>query len=241
MRSIISWAMVCSILAAGSVAAVAGEADEPSAAAPTEKKPETKSPSEAKDASKPGSMEDPEKTKAEPEKSPYETATFGGGCFWSIEAIFERIPGVVSVVSGFSGGSVPNPTYQMVGTGRTGHAEVVHITFDSRKVDYPALVRVFFKAHDPTQVNMQGDDVGPQYRSVIFHHSETQRKQALAVHDELVAKKAFRRPTATQLVPFEAFYPAEKYHQDFFTRNPYSYYSRVYIIPKLTKMKLRRR
>jgi peptide-methionine (S)-S-oxide reductase len=175
--------------------------------------------------------------KAEPKALRTETATFGGGCFWCTEAVFERVPGVKSVVSGFSGGLVPNPTYQMVLTGETGHAEVVQIEFDPDKVSFEDLLHIFFKTHDPTTPNAQGPDFGTQYRSIILYHSDNQRKAALKVDQEMKAKRTFRSPVVTELVPFVAFYPAEMYHQDYFRNHPYEDYSQAFIVPKVRKLR----
>lgn len=168
-----------------------------------------------------------------------ERATFGGGCFWSIEAIFERIPGVKSAVSGFAGGVVPNPSYEQVCTGETGHAEVVQVEFDPEVVSYETLLKYYFKAHDPTTVNSQGEDFGPQYRSVIFSHSEEQAAAARAAYKELTARRAFRSPIVTQLFPLTAFFPAEPYHQDYYRHHRSEVYCQAVIAPKLRKLKLK--
>jgi peptide-methionine (S)-S-oxide reductase len=205
-------------------------------------------PQEMPDTAKPGTPQDkptPEKAaapktsteKAEPKGPKIEKATFGGGCFWSFEATFERVPGVKSVTSGFSGGNVPNPSYQMVCTGETGHAEVIQVEYDASIVTYDKLLNVFWHAHDPTQVNMQGDDVGTQYRSIILYHNEAQRQAALKSHKEIVARRLYRGRIATQLVPLNAFFPAEPYHQDYFVNHPDNEYSSFYIIPKLIKLR----
>jgi peptide-methionine (S)-S-oxide reductase len=170
---------------------------------------------------------------------PPEQATFGGGCFWSMEAIFERIPGVISVTPGYAGGFVPNPTYEMVRTGRTGHAEVIHIEFDPNQVTYDQLLKVFWAAHDPTTPNRQGPDIGPNYRSLILYHDESQREAARESYRALTAAKKYRRPIVTQLFPLEAFYPAEPYHQDYYAHHRNNSYSHVYIIPKLRKLGLK--
>ena len=196
-------------------------------------------------AQEPAKAETKAETKADetkpaaPKEPRIEQATFGGGCFWCSEAVFERIPGVKSVTSGFAGGTVPNPTYQMVCTGQTGHAEVVNIEFDPDKVPFEKLLTVFWKSHDPTTLNMQGDDFGTQYRSIILYHSEAQKKAAEKSAQELTAKRAFRSPIVTQLVPFTAFYPAEPYHQDYYKNHRYNDYSNTYITPKLRKLKLK--
>jgi peptide-methionine (S)-S-oxide reductase len=167
-----------------------------------------------------------------------EKATFAAGCFWSIEAVFERVPGVKSAVSGFSGGAVPFPSYQLVSTGETGHAESVQVEYDPKVVSYPQLLSIFWKVHDPTTPNQQGDDFGPQYRSMIFFHTEAQRKAALESYQELVKRRTFRSPIVTELAPFRAFYPAEAYHQDYYVHHLGDFYSSVYIEPKLRKLHL---
>jgi peptide-methionine (S)-S-oxide reductase len=145
-----------------------------------------------------------------------EKATFGAGCFWHVEADFEWLPGVKSAVSGYSGGQVANPSYEMVHEGETGHAEVVQVTYDPSKISYEQLLNVFWHSHDPTQWNRQGPDVGPQYRSVIFYHSEAQRNAALKSYQQLVTSRRFRAPIVTQLQPMKAFYRAEEYHQNYY-------------------------
>ena len=164
-----------------------------------------------------------------------ETATFGMGCFWCSEAMFTQIAGVESVQSGFSGGTTPDPSYRDVCTGDTGHAEVVQITFDPQKVSYVELLRVFFTMHDPTTLNRQGADVGTQYRSVIFTHSPQQRQQAQEAIDALQAAKLYENPIVTQLEDFKAFYPAEDYHNNYFSNNPTQGYCRMVVAPKVSK------
>lgn len=166
-----------------------------------------------------------------------ETATFGAGCFWCTEAVFEQLEGVHSVVSGFSGGKLANPTYKQVLTGMTGHAEVVQITFDPQVISYKDLLEVFWKTHDPTTLNRQGPDVGTQYRSVVFYHSEEQKELAEFYKQRINQSKMFRSPVVTQIAPFEAFYPAEDYHQEYYERNGRQRYCYVYIRPKLEKFK----
>src|SRR5918911_1020604 len=148
-----------------------------------------------------------------------EVATLAGGCFWCLEAVFEDLRGVEKVESGYAGGQAPNPTYQQVCTGMTGHAEVVQITFDPRVVSFRELLEAFFTIHDPTTPGRQGADVGTQYRSIVLYHSPEQRATAEAVMAELAANRVWKAPIVTQLQPFEAFYPAEDYHQDYFARN----------------------
>lgn len=167
-----------------------------------------------------------------------ETASFGGGCFWCTEAFYERLKGVHAVESGYQGGHVENPTYKEVVSGRTGHAEVVRITFDPKVISYEDLLDVFFMAHDPTTLNRQGADVGTQYRSVIFAYGEDQLKAAKAKIEELTKAKAFRDPIVTQIVKAPKFYKAEKYHQDYFANNPNAPYCRMVIAPKLRKADL---
>jgi len=174
---------------------------------------------------------------ARPAKPKIEHATFGGGCFWCVEAVFERIPGVKSVVSGYSGGHVPNPTYEMISTGLTGHAEVIQIEYDANVVPFEKLLEMFWLAHDPTTLNAQGPDHGPQYRSIILYHNEAQKEAAESSIREHNARRRNRSPIVTQVVPFEAFFPAEEYHQDFARNNPNHGYVRAYIVPKLRKFK----
>jgi len=162
-------------------------------------------------------------------------ATFGTGCFWCTEAVFQQLKGVVSVVSGYSGGQVENPSYEQVSTGRTGHAEVCHIEFNPEQISFEALLEVFFNIHDPTTLNRQGNDVGPQYRSIIFYHDEEQRKTAESVKTKLEANKTFKKPIVTEITAFSKFYPAEDYHQNYFRNNPNQGYCRYVIAPKLDK------
>lgn len=161
-------------------------------------------------------------------------ATLGGGCFWCVEAVFETEPGVTAVKSGYAGGSTPNPTYDEVCSGNTGHAEVIQITFDPKVVSYGKLLDLFWEAHDPTTLNRQGADVGTQYRSIILYHDEAQRKVAEA--SKTAAQKNFSRPIVTEIVPLTDFYPAENYHQDYFRRNGQAPYCQFVIAPKLKKL-----
>jgi peptide-methionine (S)-S-oxide reductase len=163
-----------------------------------------------------------------------ETATFGGGCFWCMEAVFERLPGVRSVTSGFAGGHTENPTYHEVCGGDTGHAEVTQIEFDPAKISYPRLVEVFWQAHDPTSLNRRGADEGTQYRSVIFYHDEKQR--LLAEKSKLAAQADFHKPIVTEIVPFKKFYKAEEYHQGYFDAHTDAGYCQAIIAPKLEKL-----
>jgi peptide-methionine (S)-S-oxide reductase len=166
-----------------------------------------------------------------------EIATLGGGCFWCLEAVYKDLRGVTEVKSGYAGGDVPNPTYKQVCTGMTGHAEVVQIRFDPEQLTYADLLRVFFTIHDPTTPNRQGNDVGPQYRSIIFTHSDTQQHTALAIKKEINDTKIWRAPLVTEIVPSTAFYAAEPEHHDYFARNPWSGYCQVVIEPKVAKFR----
>lgn len=166
-----------------------------------------------------------------------ELATFGSGCFWCTEAVFQQLKGVTKVVSGYSGGSEKNPTYEQVCSGRTGHAEVIQVTFDPSVVSYPELLEVFWRSHDPTTRNRQGNDVGPQYRSVVFTHSDRQRQLAELYKQKIDAAQVFPRPLVTDIEPFTAFYPAEGYHQNYFADNPRQPYCRAIIGPKVEKLK----
>ena len=166
-----------------------------------------------------------------------ETATFGSGCFWCTEAVFERLEGVHTAVSGFSGGQVQNPSYKQVLTGRTGHAEVVQVTFDPEVIPYKELLEVFWKTHDPTTLNRQGPDVGTQYRSVIFYHTDEQKELATFYKKRINDSNMFRSPVVTEISPFEAFYPAEGYHQEYYDRNGRQRYCYNYIRPKINKFK----
>jgi len=166
-----------------------------------------------------------------------EIADLGGGCFWCLEAVYLRLKGVSAVVSGYQGGARPNPSYEQVCSGATGHAEVVRVTFDPATISYADLLRVFFTIHDPTQLNRQGNDVGTQYRSVIFTHSDAQAATARAVVEEIAAAKLYDGAIVTQILPAPAFYPAEAYHQDYFTNNPGQGYCRAVVAPKVAKFR----
>jgi len=167
----------------------------------------------------------------------YEIATLGEGCFWGSEAIFQRLKGVIKVESGYSGGNVPNPSYEAVCTGKTGHAEVVQITFDPLIISYKELLEIFFSTHDPTTLNRQGADVGTQYRSVIFYHNDEQRKTAEKLKEELNKSKIWENPIVTEISPFKNFYKAEDYHQNYYNNNSHQPYCSFVISPKLEKLK----
>lgn len=166
-----------------------------------------------------------------------ETATFGAGCFWCVEAVFESVEGVDSVVSGYSGGQRPNPTYEQVTTGVSGHAEACQVQFDPAKVTYAEILEIFWRTHDPTTKDRQGNDVGPQYRSVIFYHDEEQRRTAEHYKKKLAEARVYEDPIVTEIVKFEAFYKAEKYHQNYYAANPDQPYCRFVIQPKLEKFR----
>ncbi|HEV3437265.1 MAG TPA: peptide-methionine (S)-S-oxide reductase MsrA [Gemmata sp.] len=165
-----------------------------------------------------------------------EQATFGSGCFWCSEAVFQQLKGVQKVVSGYSGGSVKNPTYKQVCSGTTGHAEVVQITFDTAVVSYPELLEVFWRSHDPTTQDRQGNDVGTQYRSVVFYHTDRQHQLAECYKQKIDAAEVFKSPLVTEIAPFTEFYPAEVGHQNYYAENSRQPYCRIVIRPKLDKL-----
>lgn len=164
-----------------------------------------------------------------------ETITLGGGCYWCVEAVYENLEGVKSVVSGFSGGTVADPTYEEVCTGETGHAEVVQITYDKNVTDINEIFKVFFTVHDPTTLNRQGADVGTQYRSVIFYKNDEQRKAAQSIIAELNKAKVYNTPIVTKVEPFKKFYKAEDYHQNYYANNKNQPYCKMVIQPKIEK------
>lgn len=164
---------------------------------------------------------------------PVAVATLGGGCFWCTEAIYKMLPGVKSIVSGYAGGKVENPTYQQVCTGASGHAEVIQISYDPSRISYETILKTFWEVHDPTTLNQQGADIGTQYRSVIMFHDAAQK--AIAEKSKIEAQKQFNRPIVTEIVPFDKFYAAEGYHQDYYKNNPMQGYCRAVIRPKVEK------
>ncbi len=166
-----------------------------------------------------------------------DTATFGGGCFWCIETIFSQLKGVDTVLSGYSGGNIKNPTYKEVCNGNTGHAEVVQIVYDSSQITFGELLEVFFNVHDPTTINQQGNDVGTQYRSAIFYHTEDQQKDALAYITQLDSSKVFGNKIVTEIAPFGLFYLAEDYHQNYFNQNGGEPYCQYVVRPKVDKFR----
>jgi peptide-methionine (S)-S-oxide reductase len=165
--------------------------------------------------------------------SSMDTATFGAGCFWCVEAIFQEMEGVESVISGYSGGTLDNPTYDDITTGTSGHAEVAQITFDPDKIGFMELLMVFFQTHDPTSLNKQGNDFGPQYRSAIFYHNDEQKMMAEMTRGQLDATDTWDKPIVTEISAFKKFYKAEKYHQDYFTKNATIPYCQLIIQPKV--------
>jgi len=166
-----------------------------------------------------------------------ETATLAGGCFWCLEAVYDQLKGVSSVVSGYANGTVKNPTYEQVCTGRTGHAEVVQIVFDPQVVTFHELLNVFFTIHDPTTLNRQGADTGTQYRSAIFTNSPEQKIIATQAIAELTSEKLWNAPIVTEVTPLDTFYPAEAYHHEYFVNNPAQPYCRVVVAPKVAKFR----
>jgi len=175
---------------------------------------------------------------SEPSTSSLKTASFGGGCFWCIEPFFEKLKGVTSVVSGYQGGDLPNPTYRQVTSGTTGHAEVVQVRYNPEIITFGQLVEVFFKIHDPTQLNRQGNDVGTQYRSVILYQTDKEKEIAQSAIDSLTEQGTFKRPIVTTLEKAGPFYQAEDYHQDYYATNPNAGYCQFVIAPKLKKIQL---
>ena len=166
-----------------------------------------------------------------------ETATLGAGCFWCVEAVYQRLQGVESVVSGYMGGTVPNPTYEQVCSGRTGHAEVAQLKFDPSIISFREIIEVFFSIHDPTTLNRQGEDFGTQYRSVIFWHEDAQRETAEVIVRELTREGAYKNPIVTQIVPASDFWPAEDYHQNYLNAHPSQPYCAFVVAPKVAKFR----
>jgi peptide-methionine (S)-S-oxide reductase len=174
---------------------------------------------------------------APPKGGALEHATLAGGCFWCTEAVFSDLLGVEQVLPGYSGGAVPNPTYEQVCSGRTGHAEAVDVTFDPAKISYRDLLGIFFTTHDPTTLNRQGNDIGPQYRSAVFYRDARQKADAEAMIREVEAAGIWKRRIVTEVAPFSVFYPAEEYHRNYFRRNPEKGYCQIVIAPKVAKFR----
>lgn len=166
-----------------------------------------------------------------------ETATLAGGCFWCLEAVYDQLKGVQDVISGYAGGSRPNPTYEQVCSGTTGHAEVVQVQFDPELLSFRDLLGIFFAIHDPTTLNRQGGDIGTQYRSAIFYHSPEQKAVAEEVIRDLTAEKLWADPIVTEVTPLSVFYPAEAYHQEYYERNPNQGYCQAVVGPKVAKFR----
>jgi peptide-methionine (S)-S-oxide reductase len=166
-----------------------------------------------------------------------EIATLAGGCFWCIEAVLREVDGVENVVSGYTGGATVNPTYEQVCTGKTGHAEAVQVSFNPSKLSYREILEIFFSVHDPTTVNLQGADIGTQYRSAIFYHNEQQKAVAEELIGELDKAHLWNKPIVTQIIPLDIFYPAEDYHQEYFSRHPEQAYCHMVISPKVSKFR----
>ena len=178
-----------------------------------------------------------EKNMPQKSASTKKTATFGAGCFWCVEAVFERLEGVGEVISGYTGGKTENPTYEEICTGTTGHAEVCQIQYDPEIISFESLLSVFWQTHDPTTLNRQGNDVGTQYRSAVFFHDEEQEKLAKEFKNKLDKSGAWKNPIVTEIVPLGKFYTAENYHQDYYDRNPNQGYCAYVIAPKIEKLK----
>ena len=166
-----------------------------------------------------------------------ETATLGAGCFWCVEAVFDDLKGVEDVVSGYSGGHTENPTYREVCSETTGHAEVTQITFDPQEISFADILRVFFAVHDPTTLNRQGNDIGSSYRSAIFYHSPQQKQTAEEIIKEVTEAEIYDKPIVTEVTPFDKFYPAEDYHQEYFANNPTQPYCAAVVAPKVAKFR----
>jgi len=169
--------------------------------------------------------------------TPVESATLAGGCFWCIEAVFKEVDGVAHVISGYTGGTTVNPTYEQVCTGKTGHTEAVQVRFNPSKISYREILEIFFSVHDPTTLNRQGADVGTQYRSAIFYHNEEQKAVAEALIREFEQANLWNKPIVTQVVALDKFYPAEDYHQEYFSKHPEEGYCQMVISPKIGKFR----
>src|SRR5579859_1105450 len=180
-------------------------------------------------------MDEPDRGRQETPRE--EIATLAGGCFWCLEAVYADLDGVLRVESGYAGGTVPNPSYQQVCAGTTGHAEVVQVTFDPRVLSYRDLLEVFFNIHDPTTLNRQGHDIGTQYRSAIYYHSPQQKATAEQTIRELSEARRFANPIVTEVAPLTAFYKAEPYHQEYFAHNPFQPYCQAVVGPKVAKFR----
>jgi peptide-methionine (S)-S-oxide reductase len=166
-----------------------------------------------------------------------QVATLAGGCFWCIQSAFQTVVGIEQAVSGYMGGHVANPSYEQVCEGNTGHAEVVQLTFDPKKISFREILEIFFSLHNPTQLNRQGDDIGEQYRSAVFYHNDEQKQLVEQIINEMTEQQTWPEPIVTQVVPATTFFPAEAYHQDYFNNNPDNRYCQLVVSPKLAKFK----
>lgn len=166
-----------------------------------------------------------------------EVATLGGGCFWCLEAIYNELKGIIKVESGYAGGTVPDPTYKQVCTGTTGHAEVIQITYNPNIITFKEILQIFFTMHDPTTLNRQGNDVGTQYHSTIIYHNKNQKQTAEQVIKEITQARIWNNPIVTQIEPYNIFYKAEEYHQEYYIKNPEQSYCRIIIVPKIAKLR----
>jgi peptide-methionine (S)-S-oxide reductase len=225
----LSWLLGVVVLIASACSPIAAKPPAKKADAKS-KAAQTKKTSEESDMNESSASTDKESTDLQ-------KATFGSGCFWCSEAVFQQIKGVRSVVSGYSGGVTKNPSYDEVCTGLTGHAEVIQVTFNPKEVSYPELLEVFWQTHDPTTLNQQGPDFGTQYRSVIFYHNQEQKEQAEHYKQELDKEHAFRKPIVTEITEFSEFYPAEAYHQNYYNLHKGQGYCTAVIRPKVSKVK----
>lgn len=171
------------------------------------------------------------------QSAPSEVATLAGGCFWCIEAVFREVDGVENVISGYTGGTTINPTYQQACTDETGHAEAIQVTFDAAKISYREILEIFFSVHDPTTLNRQGEDTGAQYRSAIFYHNDQQKAIAEELIGELDKARLWKKPIVTQIAPLDKFYPAEDYHREYFSQHPEQAYCQMVISPKVDKFR----
>ncbi|OGD53394.1 peptide-methionine (S)-S-oxide reductase [Candidatus Bathyarchaeota archaeon RBG_13_38_9] len=171
------------------------------------------------------------------EPNQFEVATLGGGCFWCLEAIYNELKGIIKVESGYAGGIVPNPTYNHVCTGTTGHAEVIQITYNPNIIIFKEILQIFFTMHDPTTLNRQGNDVGTQYRSIILYHNQNQKQTTEQIINEITQEKIWNNPIVTQIEPYQRFYKAEDDHQEYYKKNPEQYYCKIIIAPKIAKLR----
>ncbi|MFC1505510.1 peptide-methionine (S)-S-oxide reductase MsrA [Thermoproteota archaeon] len=171
------------------------------------------------------------------EPNQLEVATLGGGCFWCLETFYNELKGIIKVESGYSGGTGPNPTYKQICTGTTDHAEVIQITYNPNIITFKEILQIFFTIHDPTTMNRQGNDVGTQYRSIILYHNQNQKQTTEQVINEITQARIWNTPIVTQIIPYNIFYKAEEYHQEYYKKNPEQSYCRIIIAPKIAKLR----